>query len=97
MITGARLSPEKAHDLGIVDRLYEASELREATQSFALTLSHGATLAIGKIKRSVYDGYSMEMGLAQERRNIGVLFASDDAREGFTAFVERRKPNFSGK
>jgi enoyl-CoA hydratase/carnithine racemase len=96
MVTGARLSPKSAHELGIVDRLYEASELGEQTHSFARDLSRGATLAIGKIKRSVYDGQSLEAGLAQERRNIGVLLASNDAREGFTAFIERRKPQFSG-
>ncbi len=96
MVTGARLSPKSAYELGILNRLYEASELGEQTHSFARDLSQGATLAIGKIKRSVYDGQFLEPGLAQERRNIGTLFASNDAREGFTAFVERRKPKFSG-
>ena len=36
-------------------------------------------------------------GLAVERRNIATLFHSDDAKEGFSAFTERRKPNFSGR
>jgi enoyl-CoA hydratase/carnithine racemase len=96
MVAGERLSPEEAHRLGIVNRLCDPSKLREHTAAFAQTLSQGATLAIGKIKRSVYDGQVIETGLAQERRNIGLLFASNDAREGFAAFVERRKPNFSG-
>lgn len=96
MVTGERLPPEEAYRLGIVNRLYEASELREQTRSFAQALSRGATLAIGKIKRSVYDGQTIDAGLAQERRNIGLLFASNDAREGFAAFTERRKANFSG-
>lgn len=96
MITGERLPPEEAYRLGIVNRLYEASELSEQTRSFAQALSNGATLAIGKIKRCVYDGQSIDAGLAHERRNIGLLFASNDAHEGFKAFVERRKPNFSG-
>jgi enoyl-CoA hydratase/carnithine racemase len=96
MVAGERLPPEEAYRLGIVNRLYEPSELREKTRSFAQALSQGATLAIGKIKRSVYDGQTIEAGLAHERRNIGLLFASNDAREGFTAFVERRKANFSG-
>ena len=96
MVTGERLSPEDAHKLGIVNRLFEPPELREQTRSFARALSDGATLAIGKIKRSVYDGQTIEAGLAHERRNIGLLFTSNDAREGFAAFVERRKANFSG-
>jgi enoyl-CoA hydratase/carnithine racemase len=97
MVAGERLLPAEAHRLGIVNRLLEPAELQEQTRAFAELLSQGATLAIGKIKRSVYDGQAIEAGLAHERRNIGVLFASDDAREGFSAFVERRKAKFSGK
>jgi enoyl-CoA hydratase/carnithine racemase len=96
MVTGERLSPEQASQLGIVNRLCDPSQLQEQTTAFARTLSQGATLAIGKIKRSVYDGINFEEGFAQERRNIGLLFASNDAREGFAAFVERRKSKFSG-
>jgi enoyl-CoA hydratase/carnithine racemase len=96
MVTGERLLPQDAHRLGIVNRLFEPADLREQTRLFAEGLSRAATLAIGKIKRSVYDGQSIEPGLAHERRNIGVLFASSDAREGFAAFVERRKANFVG-
>lgn len=96
MVTGERLPPDEAYRLGIVNRLYEPPELREKTHSFARALSQGATLAIGKIKRSVYDGQNIESGLALERRNIGLLFTSNDAHEGFAAFVERRKANFSG-
>jgi enoyl-CoA hydratase/carnithine racemase len=96
MVTGERLVPEEAHRLGLVNRVCEPTKLREQTASFAETLSQGATLAIGKIKRSVYDGQVIETGLAHERRNIGLLFASNDAREGFAAFMERRKPHFSG-
>jgi enoyl-CoA hydratase/carnithine racemase len=97
MVAGERLLPEQAKELGIVNRLFDPAQLREQTVAFARTLSQGATLAIGKIKRSVYDGQSIEAGLAHERRNIGLLFASNDACEGFTAFVERRKPSFAGR
>lgn len=97
MATGERLSPDEAYRLGIINRLCEPAELSSNTRAFAEQLARGATLAIGKIKRSVYDGQSFEEGMAHERRNIGVLFTSSDAREGFTAFVERRKPKFVGK
>jgi enoyl-CoA hydratase/carnithine racemase len=96
MVTGERLLPEQAKELGIVNRLYDPSQVQEQTAAFARALSQGATLAIGKIKRSVCDGQSIEVGLVHERQNIGALFASNDAREGFTAFVERRKPSFAG-
>jgi enoyl-CoA hydratase/carnithine racemase len=96
MVTGERLLPEQASQLGIVNRLFDPAQLQEQTMAFARVLSQGATFAIGKIKRSVYDGINLEEGFAQERRNIGLVFASNDAREGFAAFAERRKPKFSG-
>lgn len=97
MITGERLSPQEAYDFGIVNKLFDAPDLSDQTRSYAERLSKSATLAVGKIKRSVYDGQSLEPGLAMERRNIGVLFGSSDSKEGFTAFIERRKPEFKGK
>jgi enoyl-CoA hydratase/carnithine racemase len=99
MITGAPVSPEEAHRIGLVDRLYEAGELVEQTNTFARKLAASATYAIGKIKRSVWDGIGqpLEAGLANERRNIGMLFQSADAREGFAAFSEKRPARFTGR
>ncbi len=99
MITGAPVSPEEAHRIGLVDRLCEADELAGQTMAFARALAASATFAIGRIKRSVWDGTGLplEAGLAHERRNIGLLFQSEDAREGFAAFTEKRKAKFTGR
>jgi enoyl-CoA hydratase/carnithine racemase len=99
MIVGSRLSPEDALRLGIVNRLFPAPELRFQAATFASELGTSATHAIGKIKRSVYDGCcaSLQAGLSIERKNIADLFFSRDAAEGFAAFTERRRPRFSGK
>ncbi|HEV7371608.1 enoyl-CoA hydratase/isomerase family protein [Arenibaculum sp.] len=98
MVTGATLAPEEALALGIVNRLYEADALASETRSFAEELAGAATLAIGRIKRTLHDGHApaLQAGMAAERRYIAELFVSSDAREGFAAFVERRKPQFSG-
>jgi enoyl-CoA hydratase/carnithine racemase len=58
-----------------------------------------AALAAGHIKRAVQTGgeLPLEYGLALERELQAKLFASDDAREGLAAFVEKRKAVFSGK
>jgi enoyl-CoA hydratase/carnithine racemase len=55
-------------------------------------------LAIGEIKRAVYDGVQLPLadGLALERELIEGLFGSRDAREGLTAFSEKRAPGFVG-
>jgi enoyl-CoA hydratase/carnithine racemase len=54
---------------------------------------------VAMIKRTVYDGANAALAasLAIERRNIATLFHSDDAKVGFLALTERRKPNFAGR
>ncbi len=58
-----------------------------------------AALAVGRIKRSVQSGAEIpfEYGLALERELQQQLFQSEDAREGMSAYVEKRKPVFKGK
>jgi enoyl-CoA hydratase/carnithine racemase len=99
MISGTTVPPEEAHRLGMVNRLFDEAQLAEQTLAFARQLNSSATFAISAIKRSVYDGFCshLSMGLLVERQNIAKLFSSDDAKEGFTAFTERRQPKFSGR
>jgi enoyl-CoA hydratase/carnithine racemase len=99
MITGTTVVAEEAHRLGMVNRLFDEAELAERTMAFAGQIAASAMLAVSQIKRSVYDGFCshLAMGLLIERQNISKLFASADAKEGFAAFSERRKANFSGR
>jgi enoyl-CoA hydratase/carnithine racemase len=63
------------------------------------TLPGKASLAVGRIKRSVQTGAEIpfESALALERELQQQLFQSEDAREGLRAYVEKRKPVFKGK
>jgi enoyl-CoA hydratase/carnithine racemase len=96
MITGRRISPGQAHALGILDRIFPAAETEAMTLEYARQLAGGAPEAIGAIKLAVHDGLdrSLDDGLARERELISGLFRSGDAREGLTAFVEKREPSF---
>jgi enoyl-CoA hydratase/carnithine racemase len=98
MITGRQISPGEAHGLGILNRLFAASEAAEKTRAYAEALANGATVAIGEIKLTTYAGIEMPISdaLAREREGIARLFDTADAQEGFTSFSEKRKPEFKG-
>jgi enoyl-CoA hydratase len=104
MISGRLFDYEEALGLGVVNEVRPASSEAEFLES-VLTTARGycapekAPLAVGLIKRAVQTGEELplEAGLALERELQARLFASQDAREGIAAFVEKRKPGFSGK
>jgi len=97
MVTGRTISPAEAHGLGILDRLFPADALEEETRKYAEKLAGGAGEAIGSIKLAVYGGIegSLDEGLETERTLVEPLFDSEDAKEGLSAFMEKRKPEFS--
>ena len=97
MITGRRLSPAEAHELGILDRLFPADQLEEETLKYARGLAAGAAGAIGSIKLAVHRGIDrpLKEGLEIERELVEPLFESEESKEGIGAFMEKRKPEFS--
>ena len=104
MATGELFDFERGRELGLVNQLFDADSaeafleqaLRYARQ---FTAPGRAALAAGRIKRSVQSGSEVpfEYGLALERELQQQLFQSEDAREGLSAYVEKRKPQFKGK
>lgn len=97
MITGRRLSPAEAYELGILDRLFPAEQLEEETLEYAEGLAAGAAGAIGAIKLAVHRGMNrpLDEGLEVERELVEPLFEGEEAREGLQAFMEKRRPEFS--
>jgi enoyl-CoA hydratase/carnithine racemase len=104
MVEGQSFDFERGHDLGIINKLWEAPDhgafmnrAREYAQSFCKPGK--ASMAVGRIKRAVQSGLemSLEQGLALERELQAELFSSADAREGLTAYTDKRTPVFSGK
>ncbi len=99
MVTGKRLSPDEALAVGLVNYVYPKESFAHDVQAYATTLAHGPARAVSLIKRSVVEGVEMPLtaGLALERELQNRLFVTEDAKEGLTAFTEKRKPNFKGR
>ncbi|MCK5439232.1 MAG: enoyl-CoA hydratase/isomerase family protein [Gemmatimonadetes bacterium] len=104
MTTGRNFEMDEAVSLGILNGAWEAESndaFIEKVKEYAaqFTTPAKAAMAVGHIKRACQSGAElpMEQGLAIERELQAKLFASDDAKEGLNAFVEKRKPEFAGR
>jgi enoyl-CoA hydratase/carnithine racemase len=92
LLTGRTFGPEEAQQWGLVAALMGA----DAVQEYAERLAALPKLAVAAIKRCVHEGSQLRLddGLALEAELMETLFRSQDATEGLTAFVEKRKPEF---
>jgi enoyl-CoA hydratase/carnithine racemase len=99
MLRGTTMPPQEALTAGIVDEVVPAGELLDKALERAKVYATGPTFAIGRIKKAAVLGFGMrlEEGLRLERQLLIELFKSEDAKEGVTAFVEKRKPTYKGK
>ena len=98
-LTGAPISAEHALQLGIVNRVVPAAELEAETTKLATQLANTAPLALRGMIDCVNVGSEcgLEEGLEYESAQFGLMFATDDMREGTGAFLEKRKPSFHGR
>ena len=88
-----------AATVGLVDYVVPAAELGSKADTLAAQLAAGPTLAYGAIKRTIMSArhQSLETQLEEEAQALSSLASTHDAREGLTAFAERRKPRFEGR
>jgi len=98
MATGMKVTAAQALEWGLVNEVVPADDVVARAHEIAEQLASGATRAIGLIKRLVYECWGRELpsGLLREGDAVYELLKSDDLREGFDAFREKRPPNFTG-
>jgi enoyl-CoA hydratase len=98
-LLAAPIDAARALELGIVNRVVAAAELEAETMKLAAQLAQAAPLALRGILDAVNVGgeCGIEEGLQYETAQFGLMFSTDDMREGTRAFLERRKPVFSGR
>lgn len=99
LMLGNLLDAERAHQLGLVNRLVAEDALLTEVAALAGELADGAPLVHAATKQLLLSTASTSLadGIVAERRATTTLFASDDGREGFAAFLARRRPAFRGQ
>jgi enoyl-CoA hydratase/carnithine racemase len=98
--TGRAVTPEEAHQLGLVNELFDdAAACRAAAVEYCARVASGPSEAIGRAKVATTLGFGapLDLGLAIEREAITRIFVSEDAEEGIGAFAEKRQPAFKGR
>jgi enoyl-CoA hydratase len=99
LLTGDHITAAEALRLGLVNRVVPAAALMTEARSLAAGLAAKAPVAVRYILDAVTRGVEMPLGEAQvlEATLFGLIASTDDMREGTSAFLQKRKPDFKGK
>jgi enoyl-CoA hydratase len=99
IFSGRMISAAEAVEYGAALESCAADDLLGRALTLATELADKAPLALAEAKRVIDDGLeaALPAGLTFEQRVLGALYATDDAKEGIAAFVEKRIPNFSAR
>jgi enoyl-CoA hydratase len=99
LLTGDPISAQEAYDLGLVNQVVPRGQLMDAAQAMADRILENGPLAVQAIKESVQKGMGMTVPEAMEfeLQQAARVFATEDAKEGPLAFLQKRKPNWKGK
>jgi len=97
--TGKFISAERAAAIGLVNLVVEPEKLMEEAMSMAKLIAGKPVLAVRAAKEAINHGLNMTLqeGLDLESMHWSYLCGTEDQKEGATAFIEKRKPNFVGR
>jgi enoyl-CoA hydratase/3-hydroxyacyl-CoA dehydrogenase len=95
-LTGAAISADEAYRVGLANAVVPDHELLDSALNWAWKLAEQAPLAIEQIKRVSHKG-DLDEGIDAEKEGFASVFGSEDAREGITAFLQKRRARFQGK
>ena len=99
LFSGRMITAAEAEKIGLVNAVYPAEELMNATIEMAKYFTKNAPVAIKYVKASVDRGMQMDIdgGIALENELYAMCFATEDCKEGLTAFLEKRPAEFKNK
>ena len=93
------IDAEEAHRIGLVEKVYEPDQLLAEAEALAKKIASKAPIAVAVAKDVINNGYDADMKTASayEVNAFGISFASEDMREGTSAFLEKRPAVFKNK
>jgi len=98
ILSATMLSAEEAKTWGLVNHVVPQPELLDLAKDLATKISKNSPVAIAKAIETVNAGFDKDSdGFMSEIRAFGYCFGTDDFKEGTSAFLEKRKPEFKGK
>jgi len=99
ILTGRVVDAQEAKRIGLVNDVFEPSELMETTVKIAQLIASKGPLALAEAKAAINHSLQGDYveSLEAEANAFGELFSSMDAREGMSAFVEKREPDFKNR
>jgi enoyl-CoA hydratase/carnithine racemase len=98
-LLGNRVGAQKAHELGLVHRVFENDSFERDTRAFAAELASRAPLSMRMTKQLLNSALSTDilMGMEAESTAFGVLASTEDMLEGVSSMFAKKKPEFRGK
>jgi enoyl-CoA hydratase len=99
VLTGKFISAEEALQYGLINKIVPVEMYLQAAVDLANEIAQMSPIATQMAKESINRAFEthLDEGLYFERKNFYMLFASEDQKEGMSAFVEKRKPEFKGR
>ena len=99
LLTGDMISADEAHRIGLVNRVVEPADLLPASRELLKKILAKAPVAIHYVLDAVNAGLDMPFAAAEghEATLFGLCVATEDMREGVSAFLEKRPAKFTGK
>lgn len=96
IFTGSHIDAEEAYRIGLVNKLTEKEELLEEAYKMAVKIKSNSRIALKYAKESMNIGIETDIdtGIAFESNIFSLCFASNDQKEGMSAFIEKRHPSF---